>query len=145
MPHTPAEPSLSRALLDSLVPLLRHVNTARTLSVGKLGILRHLAQNGQATTAELASVVQVSPQAISLATRELEDLGLVARTPDSEDRRRVWFSITDDGGQKLADESERGERVLDAAIAASLNAAEKETLRTAIPLLDRLASADRDG
>jgi DNA-binding MarR family transcriptional regulator len=51
---------------------------------------------------ELAVVVQVSPQAISLATRELERLKIVVRVPDSADRRRIWIELTELGRQELA-------------------------------------------
>jgi DNA-binding MarR family transcriptional regulator len=124
--------------LDTLHPLLRRLNAERTLSPGKLGVLRHLAENGRATTSELAAVVQVSPQAISLATRELEKLNIVVRVPDSEDRRRIWIELTDSGRQKLAQELAAGREWFERSIEEKLTPDERTALENVIPILRKL-------
>ena len=103
-------------------------------------MLRHLAEHGRATTSELAAVVQVSPQAISLAARELERLGFVVRVPDAEDRRRIWIELTDAGRQKLAQEFAAGHGWLDRAIVERLTPEERKTLEAVIPILRKLGS-----
>jgi DNA-binding MarR family transcriptional regulator len=105
-----ADATITRSFPETLHPLLSRVNAERRLSPGKLGVLRHLAEEGRARTSELAVVVQVSPQAISLATRELERLKIVVRVPDSADRRRIWIELTELGRQELARDG--GERRL---------------------------------
>jgi DNA-binding MarR family transcriptional regulator len=131
---------LTRSFFEALHPLLRRLNAQRTLSPGKLGVLRHLAEHGRATTSELAAVVQVSPQAISLSARELERLGFVVRVPDAGDRRRVWIELSDEGGQKLAQELAAGHAWLDQAITERLAPEERKTLEAAIPVLRKLGS-----
>ncbi|MBT8162836.1 MarR family transcriptional regulator [Arthrobacter sp. GN70] len=131
---------MARSLFDTLLPLLRRLNAERTLSSGKLGVLRHVAEHGRTSTTELAAVVHVSPQAISLAARELERLELVARVPDAEDRRRVWIELTDAGRQKLVQESAAGHGWLDQAITERLTPEERRTLESAIPVLRKLGS-----
>jgi DNA-binding MarR family transcriptional regulator len=131
---------LIRSFFEALHPLLRRLNAQRTLSPGKLGVLRHLAEHGRATTSELAAVVQVSPQAISLSARELERLGFVVRVPDAGDRRRTWIELTDAGGQKLAQELAAGHAWLDRAITERLAPEERKTLEAAIPVLRKLGS-----
>jgi DNA-binding MarR family transcriptional regulator len=128
----------TRSFLDTLHPLLRRLNAERTLSPGKLGVLRHLAENGRATTSELAAVVQVSPQAISLATRELEKLNIVVRVPDSEDRRRIWIELTDSGRQKLAQELAAGREWFERSIEEKLTPDERKALENVIPILRKL-------
>lgn len=128
------------SFFETLIPLLRRRSAERTLSPGKLGVLRHLAEQGRATTSELASVIQVSPQAISLAARELEHLEFVVRIPDAEDRRRIWIELTDAGRQKLAQELAAGDVWLDRAIAERLTPEERKTLQAAIPILRKLGS-----
>lgn len=131
---------MARSLFDTLLPLLRRLTAERTLSSGKLGVLRHVAEHGRTSTTELAAVVRVSPQAISLAARELERLELVARVPDAEDRRRVWIELTDAGRQKLVQESAAGHGWLDQAIMERLTPEERRTLENAIPVLRKLGS-----
>ncbi|HKU30693.1 MAG TPA: MarR family transcriptional regulator [Arthrobacter sp.] len=130
--------AMARSLFDTLLPLLRRLTAERTLSSGKLGVLRHVAEHGRTSTTELAAVVRVSPQAISLAARELERLELVARVPDAEDRRRVWIELTDAGRQKLVQESAAGHGWLDQAITERLTPEERRTLENAIPVLRKL-------
>lgn len=131
-------PDTPRLLIDVLRPLQRELNSQRTLSLGKLGILRHLAETDRATTGELATRIQVSPQGVSLATRELEELGLIERTRDDDDRRKVWFVITDAGRSRREVELRAGEGWLATAIETKLTAAEAKALAKAIPALGKL-------
>jgi DNA-binding MarR family transcriptional regulator len=135
-----ADQLMTRSFFETLRPLLRRLNAERTLSPGKLGVLSYLAEHGRANTSELAAVVQVSPQAISLAARELERLQFVVRVPDAEDRRRAWIELTDAGRQKLARELAAGHAWLDRAIRERLTPEERKTLEAAIPVLRKLGS-----
>lgn len=128
----------TRALLDVLRPLLRRLQAERTISSGKLGILRYLADQGRATTSELALAIQVSPQGISLAARELLALNFVERTPDEHDRRKVWLHLTETGRQKLAEEQQAGNMWLDKAVSEQLTHREREILKAAIPVLAKI-------
>jgi DNA-binding MarR family transcriptional regulator len=136
--------ALTHSLFEALHPLLRQLNAERTISPGKIGVLRHLAERGRATTSELAVVVRVSPQGISLAVRELLGLGLVERAPDAEDRRRAWIEITPAGRQKLALESSAGQGWLDRAVAERLSPDERTSLAAAIPALRKLGTEPTD-
>ncbi|NUL47822.1 MarR family transcriptional regulator [Cellulosimicrobium funkei] len=127
-------------LLEALLPILHRIHVERTLSPGKVGILRHVAEKGRASTAELAVKVQVSPQAISLAARELEGLGLVERVPDETDRRRSWIHATEAGRLKLAEETRTGRAWLYGVIRERLTPEERQTLASAIPVLRKLTA-----
>lgn len=131
---------LTSSFLDALRPLMRRLNAERTLSPGKLGVLSHLAEQGRAASSELAAVVQVSPQAISLAAGELERLGFVVRVPDTGDRRRTWIELTDAGRQKLAQELTSGHAWIDRGIEERLTPEERKALEAAIPVLRKLGS-----
>jgi DNA-binding MarR family transcriptional regulator len=132
--------ALTHSLFEALHPLLRQLNAERTISPGKIGVLRHLAERGRATTTELAVVVRVSPQAISLAVRELEGLGFVERAPDADDRRRAWIEITPAGRQKLARESSAGQGWLGRAVTERLSPDERKSLAAAIPVIRKLGA-----
>ena len=132
---------LGQVFFQALQPLLRRQNAERTLSSGKVGILLYLAEHGRATTTELAPVLQVSPQGISLAARELERSQFVARLTDAEDRRRVWIELTDVGRQKLVEELAAGHEWFDRAVEKRLMQDERKALEAVIPILRKLGSA----
>ncbi len=108
------------------------------MSVGKLGILAHLAAHGPAAASTLAYAENVTPQAIATAVRELRDAGLVEKTPDLEDRRRTWIAITEAGAQTLASERSRGLGWLEEAIDSRLTPEEQQILAATIPILRKL-------
>lgn len=132
------EATLAQSLRESLRPLWRQLNAHKTLSTGKLDILVHLADRGRATSAELATAAKISPQAIANAVREIESLGLITRTPDDRDRRRVWIELTETGRERLAHERSIGNAWLERAIAEQLTDDERQLLGAAVPLLRKL-------
>jgi DNA-binding MarR family transcriptional regulator len=134
-------PSTARQLGDVLHPIARRLLAGRTISAGKLGVLGYLSTHGRATATTLATVQTVSPQAIATAVRELEALGLVVRTPDSDDRRRVWVELTDAGRARLVEERTAGVDWLARAIAERLTEEERAALDHALPALRKLVGA----
>ena len=137
--------TVAHDLLAAVQPLLLQIRARRSLSPGKLGILRHLLTVGRATTSELAAQIQVSPQGISLAAHELEGLGLIERTPDTVDRRRNWITLTDAGRETLAQERAVGEAWLSEVISERLTPAEIALVETALPALRKItAQAQHD-
>ncbi|KAA9135792.1 MarR family winged helix-turn-helix transcriptional regulator [Microbacterium caowuchunii] len=144
MPPRDAPSALATELLEALRPLSDRLAAVRTLSAGKIGILRQLAIRGRATTSDLAGEVRVSQQAVSLAARELEELGYLARSPDPDDRRRTWLSLSEAGHRRLADELAAGSSWLAAAIEDSLTAAQRRELAAAVPALRALGRANAD-
>lgn len=131
---------MTQSFFEALHPLLARLNVERTLSPGKLGILRYLSEHARATTSELALAGRVSPQGISLAARELERLLLVTRVPDDVDRRRVWIELTPEGSQKLAQEVSVGYGWLDRTVRERLTPEDRKALEAVIPVLRKLAS-----
>ena len=58
---------------------------------------------GGARIHEIARIQQVSRQAISTISQELEGLGYLRRQPDPSDRRGVLLTLTDRGARLIAD------------------------------------------
>ena len=50
--------------------------------MGKVGILSHLEHRGPLAATDLAGLERISHQAVANAARELQNLGLVSRSPD---------------------------------------------------------------
>ena len=132
------EQATAQVLREALRPIWRQLTAGRTISVGKIGVLAYLSKHGRTSASTLASSEKITPQAIATAVRELEGLGLVARTPDERDRRRIWIELTDAGRDRLAQERSKGLEWLEHAIAERLTAEEKATLDSLVPILRKL-------
>ena len=132
------EQATAQVLREALRPIWRQLTTGRTISVGKIGVLAYLSKHGQTSASTLATAEKISPQAIANAVRELETIGLVVRTPDEEDRRRIWIELTDAGRERLAQERSQGLDWLEHAIAERLTDEEKKTLDSVVPILRKL-------
>ncbi|MFE7417047.1 MarR family winged helix-turn-helix transcriptional regulator [Rhodococcus sp. NPDC057529] len=132
------EQATAQVLREALRPIWRQLTAGRTISVGKIGVLAYLSKHGRTSASTLASAEKITPQAIATAVRELEGLGLVARTPDERDRRRIWIELTDAGRERLTQERSKGLEWLEHAIAERLTAEEKATLDSLVPILHKL-------
>ncbi|MFD7007945.1 MULTISPECIES: MarR family winged helix-turn-helix transcriptional regulator [Rhodococcus] len=132
------EQATAQVLREALRPIWRQLTAGRSISVGKIGVLAYLSKHGQTSASTLAAAEKISPQAIATAVRELESLGLVARTPDEQDRRRIWIELTDAGRERLAQERSKGLDWLEHAIAERLTDEEKKTLDSVVPILRKL-------
>lgn len=141
-------PDQARALAASLVEFLRpavaRMSGARTLSTGKFNILRHLAEEERASAAELAHLIRVSPQGVSVAVKELTEAGLIERHPDQTDRRRVWLRSTQQGRIALAEERARSHGWLIDAIETTWTPAQAAAVAESVTLLLGLVGVDPD-
>ncbi|MCT2274486.1 MarR family winged helix-turn-helix transcriptional regulator [Dietzia cinnamea] len=137
-PATPDAATLAADLREALRPLWRRLSAHKTLSMGKTGILFRLEQRGYLTATDLAGLERISHQAVANAVRELQDLGLVSRSPDPSDGRRTLLALTEAGRDRLTAERAAGQDWLVDAVAGQLHADERATLAAAIPLLRRL-------
>ncbi|MCU1482285.1 MAG: putative HTH-type transcriptional regulator ywhA [Subtercola sp.] len=133
-----AEKTAAFELREALRPLYRRFSAQRTISLGKLGVLTRLTELGRMTASMLAASEKISPQAVMIAVRELEEQGLVTRERDHEDRRRVWITITEAGRERHTIESMSGQDWLEITINEKLSSDEKDLLVSAIPLLLKL-------
>jgi DNA-binding MarR family transcriptional regulator len=113
--------------------------TEGDLTGPQLTTLSRLDRFGPATTAELARREQITPQAMGATIASLEQLGLVARTPDAFDGRRSILALTLAGETALhSGRSAIADRIA-AALEESFTKEERAVLETAAPLIERLA------
>jgi len=105
----------------------------------ELSALVRLHRFGPATNASLAKVEGITPQAMSTTLGGLERRGLIGRTADPEDGRRILLAVTEEGMRVIAEKrAVRTEQI--AAALAQLDAEDIEALRAAVPALERLAA-----
>ncbi|MFS2017638.1 MarR family winged helix-turn-helix transcriptional regulator [Massilia sp. CT11-108] len=105
--------------------------------------LELLDRGGPANIAALAQVRNVKHQSMRLVTAQLEEDGLIERTPDPQDGRSVLFAVTAQGRERLrALRAARAAHIADI-IAERLTPGECAELRAAVRLIGRLADPAR--
>ncbi|NTA61891.1 MarR family transcriptional regulator [Agrobacterium tumefaciens] len=87
----------------------------------------------------LATAEGMSSANVAALLRELEAIGLIDRTPDPDDKRKTWISLSPKGQRALRESRQARETWLRAAMEATLSPAEQEQLLAASESLERLA------
>jgi DNA-binding MarR family transcriptional regulator len=120
---------------------LRQERGEGSLSPNQLGVLGHLRRHGAATPGEVAAAERQRPQSLTRVFAELEADGLIARAADSADRRQSVLTLTAEGLRALErDMAERDAWLAEAL--GTLSETEREVLRLAGALMDRLAETE---
>ena len=134
-----------RRSVTLLARRLRGLRAHREISGAKLSLLGHLHRAGRALiAADIARLEGLQPQSLTRIIAELDELGLIRRSPDDFDRRQMRIEITPRGQKLLAGNAIRQNVWLAAAMSAQLTAAEREMLRVAAGLIEKLAAATKD-
>jgi DNA-binding MarR family transcriptional regulator len=128
-----------RALLGRLTRRLRQTSVVGELTLPQASVLSLLEREGPATPGALATKERITPQSMGTILVSLEELGLVSRTPDPTDGRRLVISVTEAGRQVILGARRQKEERLAQALATNFTNEEQQVLRAALPLLERLA------
>lgn len=134
---------LASALRNSVMRLARRLRGQRAdnaLTLNQLAALATLDRHGSLTLGDLAAHERVQPPSMTRIVSSLEQLGLVARVPHPDDRRQVVISLTEQGAELLAADRRRRDAWL-AQQLKTLTPDERDILRKAVPILERLAIA----
>jgi DNA-binding MarR family transcriptional regulator len=134
-------PQTSHELQRVLGRLVRRLRAENTVPLRHATVLGLLERDGPQGTSELARRERMRPQSMAETINELETDGLVRRSPDPTDGRRVQISLTARGRDQVRRSRARREEWLAQAIARELTAREERTLAHAVDLLQRLADA----
>jgi DNA-binding MarR family transcriptional regulator len=130
-----------RQALAKLNRRLRTQDEAGGIGSTGLSVLGRLYRNGPCTASELAAQERLQPQSLTRVLRDMEARKLIVRTADAADRRRSQIAITAAGGESLRRAARSREAWLARAITSSLSDTERELLRLAATLMERLADA----
>lgn len=71
------------------------------LTASQLLVMQHIAQAGKALPSAIAKAVDLKQATVTVLVNKLEQTGLVTRTRDTKDRRRVWVELTGTGRATL--------------------------------------------
>ncbi|MFJ5531816.1 MarR family winged helix-turn-helix transcriptional regulator [Streptomyces sp. NPDC093261] len=118
---------------------LRQAHAVGDVTLSGVSVLARLEAEGPGYPGSLADLERVRPQAMAGTLAGLEQRGLVRRTPDAADGRRAVVTITEEGRAMLAERRSESVHRL-SAVLEEFTAQERQTLASALPLLDRLAA-----
>jgi DNA-binding MarR family transcriptional regulator len=107
------------------------------LNPNQLSAMGVLLNSGDQLMGELAALEKVRPPSMTRIVNSLEVRGYVARRPHPRDHRQCLVALTEAGRQVLLANRRRRDEWL-AVRLAGLDPAEREALRRAIPVLERL-------
>jgi DNA-binding MarR family transcriptional regulator len=125
-----------------LVRRARMASSSDELSWTETAVLKRLAKEGSATTADLARAQGMRPQSMRTIVATLEELGMVERRPHATDGRQVNLALTTKGEavQKIAGDAKRNWM---AQMIAQLDEDEQATLFEAGEIIKRLVERDQ--
>jgi DNA-binding MarR family transcriptional regulator len=127
-----------RLAVRRLMARLRQESAGDELTQSQRAVIARLDAQGPSTIAALARAEAVRPQSMGATVAAIEAEGLVRRSPDPRDGRRVVISLTDAGRRTLAENRARRQEWLEGAMEARLSQAELATIRDAVAVLNRL-------
>ena len=135
---------LANALRPAVMRLARRLrqmsDDSLELNSNQLSAMGVLFNGGELLMGELAEREKVRPPSMTRIVNGLEERGLVARRPDPSDRRQCLVTLTDDGRQILVANRRRRDQWLAIRIA-ELDPDEREVLRRAVGILDKVNHA----
>ncbi len=137
------DPALASALRLAVMRLARRMRGERadtSLTLSQLAALATLERSGPLTPRELAAAERVQPPSMTRLAASLEAAGLVTRTAHPSDRRQVLLAASPAGTALLHEDRRRRDAWL-ARRLAELPPEDREVLRRAAAVLDRLATA----
>lgn len=127
------------SLAIHLLRRVRSVDAAAGLSAARLSALSVLVYGGPRGVSELATAEQVTAATMSRLITALEGDGLVGRSADPSDARRVRVAATAAGVRAL--EAARGKRVVEvAAVLEGLGVEDEAVVESAVTILERALS-----
>jgi DNA-binding MarR family transcriptional regulator len=135
---------LAHALRPSVMRLSRRLRQMRDDTLGlnsnQLSAMSVLLNSGDQLMGELAAMELVQPPSMTRIVNGLEGLGYVARRPDPKDRRQCVVTLTEAGRRVLVANRRRRDEWLAARIA-ELDPEERDVLRKAVPILEKVNHA----
>ena len=130
-----------RAAIGRLNRRLRAQEVPGGIGSTALSVLGRLYRDGAATMGVLAAEERLQPQSLTRTISDLETRAFVTRQRDDLDRRRASIAITEAGTKRLLESVQRRNAWFARVMATELSETERDFLRLAATLLQRLADA----
>jgi DNA-binding MarR family transcriptional regulator len=135
----PGEASTAAALSQSIHRLSRRLrkHAQLDLTASQMSALTTIEKHGELRLGELTSLEQIGKSTMTRLVAKLADTGYVQRRVDPSDGRGFLVSLTDHGAAALSTAASR-QRVYLTRQLDALNAADREVLLAAAPVLEQL-------
>jgi DNA-binding MarR family transcriptional regulator len=127
-----------------LVRRVRAAAASHELSLTESAVMARLANDGPATTADLARAEGMKPQSMGTTIAALEEMGMVERKPHPTDGRQVNIVLTAKGAA-VRKSAKNAKHTWLAQAVAQLDEQERVTLFKAAEIIRRLAESERLG
>jgi DNA-binding MarR family transcriptional regulator len=114
------------------------------IALSQMAVLSRVVRDGPDTASGLAAAEHVKAQSMALTIANLSSQGLIERTSDPLDGRRILVAATEEGRRVVLSVRRSRQAWLARAIATCFSDEEQETLLKAMALLERLADCDPD-
>jgi DNA-binding MarR family transcriptional regulator len=130
-----------RILSGKLRRRLRDQATPTDFTSSEVAVVSYIDRNGPTTVSEIAAAEGMRPQSMGATVAALEAHGVISRSPDPTDGRRVILSITPAARELVDSNRAAKEDWLFRTISTSFNATELKQLEVGIELLNRLVNS----
>lgn len=127
-----------RAIFGKLKRKLREQGERSDLTPSQVSVLLRLEKDGPAAVSSLARAEGMRPQSMSAIITSLLETGLVAGSPDPNDRRQTLMSLSRKCQKLLKDGRAARQDWLTTIIQKKLSSQEQEKLAATVNLLARL-------
>ena len=135
---------LASGLRISTMRLARRLRFERDadndLSMSQLAVLGTLSRHGEMTIGELAAHEKIRPPSMTRLVNSLDMRGLVSRHAHPTDGRQVMIRLAAEGEQILSADRSRRDAWMSRRLR-ELSPAERDVLRRAAPIMERLAQS----
>lgn len=128
-----------RVAVGLLVRKMRQPLNEGELTIAESAALGRLERGGPATSSDLARLDRISPQSMGVTVAALLERGLIERSRDPEDGRRIVLSITEAGRRTVHDKRGARTEQIAAALRKGFGDDELDQLKAAAALIERLA------
>lgn len=131
-----------RTVIGTLHKGLRKQSQAvNSYSMTETETIGHLFRNISLLPTELAALTKVKTQSMSQILKNLEDNGIIKRTPSKDDLRKVYISLTAAGKKMVEKTRYERDEWLRGTIEKTLTSKELELLEKALPILNKLVDS----
>jgi DNA-binding MarR family transcriptional regulator len=132
--------SLRLAISGLYKGLRKTISSMAGCSMTEIETVGHIARHQRIQPTELATLTRVTPQSMSQILTSMEKAGIIRKTPDKEDKRKVYISLSPAGQDLLEQTRYERDAWLKKMIDETLTKEETDILARAIPILNKLAN-----
>ncbi|POX38052.1 MarR family transcriptional regulator [Streptomyces sp. Ru73] len=127
-----------RAVISRLRRRILNASEVHELTLSQATVLTRLSGMEGVSASELAAAEGMRHQSMTATVSALASLGLVERSPDPHDRRRMLITLTDEGRRRVAEGRRSRAEWLAAQFQDRCTEEERRTVLAAMAVLERL-------